>query len=226
LEPEELGGVLLEILDGSRARFTQAQFTGPIERERSPQWPQEKSFHVGYAIAEAFAWLERAGLIMEDFTQTAVGSTSYRILTRRGREIRTRELAKSYRDAAVLPVGLVHPDILPKAHPPFLRGDYELAVLAAMRAVEVAVRKAGGYPDGEVGVALMRKAFDASTGPLSDKTSIVAEREARAHLFAGAIGAAKNPPSHREIEMDRVEAARLIIFASYLMSIVVDRKPE
>jgi uncharacterized protein (TIGR02391 family) len=227
LEPEELGAALLEILGGSQARFSQAEFTGVIGRTRTPQWPQEKLSQVRYAIAEAFAWLERAGLIMEDFTQTTSGSsTSYRLLTRRGRELRTREETQAYRDAAVLPVGLMHPDILSKAHPPFLRGDYEVAVFAAMRAVEVAVRKAGGFPDDELGVPLMRKAFDAETGPLSDKTIVVPERQATAHLFAGAIGAAKNPPSHREIEMNRVEAARLILFASHLMSIVDNRSPK
>lgn len=130
---------------------------------------------------------------------------------------------KAYRDAAVLPVGLVHPVILPKAHPPFLRGDYEVAVFAAMRAVEVAVRKAGGFPDNELGVDLMRKAFHNKTGPLTDKKVVDAEREAISHLFAGASGAAKNPPSHREVEMNRAEAARLILFASHLMSIVDDR---
>lgn len=44
------------------------------------------------------------------------------------------------------------------------------------------------------------------------------------NLFAGAtIGAAKNPASHSDVEMSKVEAARLILLASYLMSIVEAR---
>jgi uncharacterized protein (TIGR02391 family) len=227
LEPEELGGVLIEIQGGSHAMFSAADFTQPIDPLDTQQWPRSARSRIHYAIAEAFAWLERAGLIMADFTQGP--ATSYRILTRRGRELRTRKQVESYRDAAILPAGLVHSELLPKVHPSFLRGDYEVAVFAAFRAVEVAVRKAGGFKDDELGVSLMRKAFDPETGPLSDKTVVLAERQAAAHLFAGAIGAAKNPPSHREVEMDRTEAARLILFASYLLSVVDARsasKPQ
>lgn len=50
-------------------------------------------------------------------------------------------------------------------------------------------------PNSEVGTALMRKAFHPDTGPLTDKTLIVAEREAEMHLFAAAIGHAKIRPA-------------------------------
>ena len=40
------------------------------------------------------------------------------------------------------------------------------------------------------------------------------------HKFAGAIGAAKNPTSHSEYEMDGAKVARLILFAGYLVSSV------
>jgi hypothetical protein len=70
----------------------------------------------------------------------------------------------------------------------------------------------------------MRKAFHSETGPLTDKSVVPAEREATASLFVGAIGAAKNPTSHREYEMTKVEAARLLLFASHLMSIVEVRR--
>ena len=115
----------------------------------------------------------------------------------------------------------MHPEILPKVHPAFLRGDYEVAVFAAFRTVEVAVRTAGGFREDELGIKLMRDAFHPDRGPLTDMSVVsVKEREAVSNLFAGAIGAAKNPSSHREVEMDRTEAARLILFASYLMSVV------
>jgi hypothetical protein len=76
LEPEELGAVLLEIQNGSRATFSQAGFIGPISRAWSPQWPQQRSSEIQHAIAEAFAWLGRAGLIMKDFTQNPTSSGS------------------------------------------------------------------------------------------------------------------------------------------------------
>ena len=89
-----------------------------------------------------------------------------------------------------------------------MRGDHDIAVFAAFKAIEVAVRSACSFPDGELGVPLMRKAFHPETGPLTDKSVVPSEREATAALFAGAIGAAKNPSSHREFEMNKAEAAR------------------
>jgi hypothetical protein len=61
------------------------------------------------------------------------------------------------------------------------------------------------------------------TGPLPDKALIVSERESEMFLFSGSIGHAKNPPSHRDVYLTRVEAARLIVFASHLLDIVEQR---
>jgi hypothetical protein len=73
--------------------------------------------------------------------------------------------------------------------PLFRRGNYDVAVFQALKEVEVAVRKASnakkaGYPDSEVGTALMRKAFHPETGPLTDRAVVPAEREAVMHLFS------------------------------------------
>jgi hypothetical protein len=69
----------------------------------------------------------------------------------------------------------------------------------------------------------MRKAFHSETGPLSDLNAIKSERDAVGHLFAGAIGHAKNPTSHRNVSNTVEEAARLIVFASYLLGAVEER---
>jgi len=70
---------------------------------------------------------------------------------------------------------------------------------SAFKEIKVAVRDAGGFEATDIGVDLMRKAFDGAKGPLRDETRSKAEREALAHLFAGAIGLYKNPSSHRKI---------------------------
>jgi hypothetical protein len=100
-----------------------------------------------------------------------------------------------------------------KVLPQFLRGDHDVGVFQAFKEVEVAVRKAAnkkgaGYPDDLVGTTLMRRAFDQQNGPLINMSLVSAERDAEAHLFAGAIGHAKNPPSHRDVTLSPQEAAR------------------
>jgi len=67
----------------------------------------------------------------------------------------------------------------------------------------------------------MRKAFHEQTGPLTDQSLPTAERESFAHLFAGAIGAYKNPHSHRKVTIDDLrEAQRQVLQASQLLYIV------
>ena len=65
-----------------------------------------------------------------------------------------------------------------------------------MKAVEVAVREAGGLGADELGVNLMRKAFHIDNGPLTDMNAERGERQARSDFFAGAIGSYKNSHSH------------------------------
>ena len=222
LEPEELGDVMLELIhkgiSSNPGMFGISDFLGAINKRDTPEWPFAVRAQVTQAVVEALAWLDHSGFVIFDPTQTH--STYWRRLSRRGEKLRNRQQAATYREAGLLPVRLVHPAILERSHAAFMRGDHDVAVFSAFRAVEVAVRKAGGYEEGELGTKLMRKAFEPMKGPLADKTLENGEQQAQSDLFAGAIGAAKNPTSHREIEMSKIEAARLILFASQLMSIV------
>jgi len=70
----------------------------------------------------------------------------------------------------------------------------------------------------------MWKAFDKTTGPLTDTSHPEAERVALAHLFAGAIGSYKNPHSHRTVNLtDLREAQEQIVLASHLLRIIETR---
>jgi hypothetical protein len=55
---------------------------------------------------------------------------------------------------------------------------------------------------------------------MTDKHAPAGERQALSDLFAGAFGHARNPLSHRDVAISRVDAARLIGLASYLLSLV------
>jgi uncharacterized protein (TIGR02391 family) len=60
--------------------------------------------------------------------------------------------------------------------------------------------------------------LDPKAGPLADHHLELAEREAISHLFAGALGAFKNPTSHRIVDFDDPAlAADAVLLADLLM---------
>jgi uncharacterized protein (TIGR02391 family) len=116
--------------------------------------------------------------------------------------------------------GDLHP-ALSSARSNFALGDYETASFAAMKAVEVEVRRVAALPNDLLGVNLMRKAYSPKEGVLRDPEAEGGEQQAAADLFAGAIGAFKNPASHRAVQFDDpVEVAEVIQLADLLLRIV------
>jgi uncharacterized protein (TIGR02391 family) len=115
----------------------------------------------------------------------------------------------------------LHASLAGKIRPIFLLGDYETSAFKAMKELEVRVRRLAGYPDGLIGVDLMRKAFNPSTGPLADPSHEAGEKQARSDLFAGAIGSFKNPNSHRQVYYnDPNEASEVVLLADLLMRLL------
>lgn len=232
LEVEELAGVLLLHLIGyedtvkNQGGINYHNFFNVRDRQDY----ESRQPEVNQALMEALAWLRSAGLLVENASLTG----GFFFVSRRGKLITSLDDFASYRKAGLLPKGQLHPLIASKVYPAFMRGEYDTAVFQAFREVEVAVRTAGKFSPNDIGKDLMRSAFKpamkkdqsaTNPGPLTDTQLPVAEQQAMADLFAGAIGLYKNPPSHRYIPTTPEDAAEVIVFASQLLRIVDRLKP-
>lgn len=187
-------------------------------------YPHHKRNQVDALLNETWELLRREGYIIP--APDINGRNGWMMFTKDGGSVGSPEDFDRVRALRIFPKSLLHPSIERKAYAALMRGDLDEAVLAAFKAVEVAVREAGKFKPTDIGVTLMRKAFDAKNGPLTDQSHPEGEREALQHLFAGAIGSYKNPHSHRTVGLtDPREAQQQVMLATHLLSIVDARRP-
>ncbi|MDQ0212571.1 TIGR02391 family protein [Arthrobacter bambusae] len=169
-------------------------------------------------VAEAWAWLEAHGMLARDYDSAT--NAPWQRPTALAREMLANPGVLDKVWAAERLAGDLD-TVLSSAMTNFSLGDYETASFAAMKAVEVEVRRAAALPNDLLGVKLMRKAFSPDDGALRDPDAERGEQQATADLFAGAIGLYKNPASHRTVEFDDpVEAAEVVQLADLLLRIV------
>jgi uncharacterized protein (TIGR02391 family) len=114
----------------------------------------------------------------------------------------------------------ISPNIAKRCNQLYRLKHYDEAVFNAFKCVEEDIRNRAGAAPEDVGVALVSKAMNPKA-PILVFSGVTAEQEAFHSLFRGAIGAFKNPHSHRFIELaDSNDALRLLQFASLLMSLL------
>jgi uncharacterized protein (TIGR02391 family) len=213
LEPEELGLRILQVLVMWPQHMSSFDLRSFTQSTLQGYGPSGQHPEIRQAIREAWAWL-----VLQD--PNYYGG-DLRVLSRKarslGRSQKTRRTSISHR----LPKETLHFDIRADVWSLYQQERYETAIFEAMKAVEVAVREAAKLKPADIGVALMRKAFDVNSGPLTDQNAVLAERQALSDPFAGAIGAYKNPHSHRNVKLDDPdEAAEIILLANHLLRIV------
>ena len=223
LEPEELAAKLLFLIRQRGGLIHAGNFTNELFGiGATPGYSRERSDEIVLAFTEAWAWLEAQGLLVP--AEATNGQNGWRVLSRRAKRMENEVDFANFKTARLLPRDLLHPTFAGTVWLAFMRGEFDVAALQAMKSVEVAVRKAAGFGNSMIGVTLMRAAFNPKDGPLSDMQSETGERVGRMELFAGAIGSYKNAQSHRDVNLeDPVEAMEIIMLANHLLRIVEAR---
>lgn len=223
LAPEELGAHILEAMrrrnGGSiTVSAVHSHFYPLLGNGGTDAFPYGQSSNVRNAMYEAWAWLEAQGLIV--WPDPDNGRNGHRRISRRGMRLGAEEI-QDFASALKLPREILHLRIQDRVWSDFVRGNYESAVHFASREVEISVRDATGLGNDRYGKTLMHQAFRPADGILTDSNAEMAEREAVMSLFAGFIGAYKNPAAHRDINVDDPhEAIEIVLMASHLLRVV------
>jgi uncharacterized protein (TIGR02391 family) len=187
----------------------------------SEQFGTARDPEINSALSEAWSWLMTHGLVVRNSSQSS--TDAYRI-SRLGREALQYGVARL---AAGERLGVaLHPRLAERIQQQFLLGEFELAVFAAMKEVEVRVRELANQSSSLLGTKLMQKAFAPESGVLTDPEIDSGERVATMELFKGAIGVFKNPSSHRPVDYDDPTlASEVVLFADLLLR-MLDRVEE
>lgn len=231
LEPEELGAKLLFLLKrqlqlnpnqgvhlGDRLSQINVGFA-----DEHPGYPVTKFESIKLAVIEAWSWLRSQGLLIP--APNDASNVGWCVLSRRANRFTDERDVNLFATARHLPKEALHVSIAEIVWLAFMRGEFDVAVFQAMKAVEVQVRQVSGLTDRDIGTDLMRKAFNPMTGPLTDTNDHPAEKDAVSALFAGAIGLYKNPQSHRDVGVNNPQAAiEIILLANQLLRIVDERR--
>jgi uncharacterized protein (TIGR02391 family) len=222
--------LLRRLLEQSNATFRRAYFLDKVLKELGERLPSDSVYsrpadpgdapHLAKALGEAWDWLASNGLIAEAVAGMFLGQLpleGYVFVTRLGERVAAHPRPLEWLTAERRLGMTLHPRLEERARRQFVMGEFEAAVLIAMREVEIAVRERAGLPETRIGTDLMNKAF-ADDGPLTDLAAPGAEQEGLRSLFRGAMSVFKNPASHRRLSLsDPTEAAEVVMFADLLL---------
>jgi uncharacterized protein (TIGR02391 family) len=230
MSASELGWFFLEALtEDGQNEWSAPEIASNIHSnigEQEPSYVGNRSYKavhrslVSQLVADGFGWLISAGFLGPGSNSS--GSSGYWRVTSAGYDALPLGSGRVIENRQRLHVDL-HPDLQGVCKVTYERGEYDTAVFAAMRAVEVAVRDAAGLSPHKYGDGVMTEAFRAD-GPLVEETSTKSEQEAYLKLFSGAYGVFRHPAAHNNVAYHSpTEAADILHLADILLRIV-DRK--
>jgi uncharacterized protein (TIGR02391 family) len=221
---EELFSLPIDQLAVSLLQYFVRRKEGQVNRHNFglPHVPAEFGYdtnrvRVQRRLVEIFDWLMFNGFVAEKPGE----SSGWSYITERGEALAADAQGLTRHRASSLLAHPLHHLIEQRVRSQFLLGEYEAAVLLAFREVEIRVRNLGQFDASMIGVNLMRQAFRPNGGTLTDAALDPGEQTAVMELFAGAIGAFKNPSSHRQVDYgDATVAAEAVLFADLLLRIL------
>lgn len=135
----------------------------------------------------------------------------------------TKQLISNFEPKAVI-VGIesLHPLLVSRCKKNFEQGQFDDAILTGMKLIESELRKRAGLTAEDYGVSLVNSALCGKHPLLTfPGAKTQSEREALQNLYRAAVGALKNPLSHRFIdETDPVRAFEALAFISWLLRLL------
>jgi Protein of unknown function (Hypoth_ymh) len=162
MEAEELAATMLPLLAKSRqnagvnlGNYASSLFSANMGGHR---YDDRKQNQIILAVTEAWNWLEVQGLLIP--APGMNGTHGWRVLSRKAEALTSSADVKKFAKSRHLRREILHSRISDRVWSAFIRAEYDVAVFQAMKAVEVAVREVSGFGADELGVSLMRRAFN------------------------------------------------------------------
>jgi uncharacterized protein (TIGR02391 family) len=231
MEPEAIAPYLLIYLNDYISRQQNKEFhmnhviqnENQSLKEYSGGYPNTEK--VALVLAEAWILLSNQGFLAPATSSGA--NHGFVVITRKGQQVKTHVDFKKFAHLKLLPRDVLDPELSKRVWSSFINGDFDMAIFAAFKEVEVRMRSAASLDNTHRGVVLAREVFNPESGQLTDMSNPdKGERVGYMELFSGVIGVFKNPGSHLPVNYDDpVTAVSLILFANTLLKIIDKRKP-
>ncbi len=218
MQPDEIGRAFLPLvarhLESNPHGFVPRDFARGMGNQGAGQFESDE-----YAtlVAEGIGFLDRAGLLVDVPNQ--LGSHFFR-LSRAGARAASDPAAPFSTVASQESRTLLHPRVAEAALGDLERGRPDIAVFAAFREPEIAVREVAGVTSHAKDTFYDAFAIRGkSRGPLVPHNMETGEVISLREMMAGAYGFSRNPSAHRNVQND-TQAMRLLIIASALFSVL------